>query len=395
MSMTAGTVGTAGTSHAPARSVRRVLIMDRDQTNRQVPARRRGAPTAQAVARARRALEALGVEVVRSQELDACRDAQDIDFVLVLGGDGTILHASELARAWDVPLVGVNTGHVGFLAEASPEAVEQVVADVVAGRYTVDERMTLAVEVISPDGSVETTWALNEAALEKVDRARMLELAIGVDGQAVSSFGCDGLVVATPTGSTAYAFSAGGPVIWPEVEALLVVPLAAHALFTRPLVLGPRSCVEVVVQHTGDGGAELWCDGRRAIQVPSGARIRVSAGDRPVRLARLNQAPFASRLVGKFDLPVTGWRTLSRQAAATASPTSPANAASSVSPANAASPASPAGTVSRPAPPVPASAAVAASAAGPAGAAVPASAAGPAGAAAQAGGTGQQGAHRA
>lgn len=296
-----------------AATVRRVLIIDRDQGGRHAPVRRRTAPTAHAVTRARRALERLGVEVIRSQDLGAAAQEQGADFVLVLGGDGTILRASELARAWDVPLVGVNTGHVGFLAEAAPEAVEQVVADVVAGRYTVDERMTLAVEVIKPDGLVETTWALNEAALEKRDRARMLELALGVDGQAVSSFGCDGLVMATPTGSTAYAFSAGGPVIWPEVEALLVVPLAAHALFTRPLVLGPRSCVEVVVQHTGDGGAELWCDGRRAIQAPAGSRIRVSAGDRPVRLARLNQAPFATRLVGKFDLPVAGWRTLARE----------------------------------------------------------------------------------
>ena len=136
----------------------------------------------------------------------------------------------------------------------------------------------------------------------------MIEVAIGVDGQAVSSFGCDGLIMSTPTGSTAYAFSCGGPVIWPEVEALLLVPVAAHALFTRPLVLGPNSCMEVVVQRVGFGGAEIWCDGRRSLDVPVGARIRVTRAARPVRLARFNQAPFASRLVRKFDLPVEGWR---------------------------------------------------------------------------------------
>ena len=229
----------------------------------------------------------------------------------MLGGDGTILRASEIARQRDVPLVGVNTGHVGFLAEADPDAVEGVVADLVAGRCTVETRMTIDVEVTAPDGAVSHGWALNEAALEKRDRARMLEVAIGVDGQAVSSFGCDGLVMATPTGSTAYAYSGGGPVIWPEVEALLLVPLVAHALFTRPLVLGPNSCMEVVVQHAGLGGAEVWCDGRRNLDAPAGSRIRVTRADRPVRLARLNDAPFATRLVRKFDLPVEGWRATS------------------------------------------------------------------------------------
>ena len=218
------------------------------------------------------------------------------------------LSRREIARERDIPLVGINTGHVGFLAEADPDGIEQVVADLVAGHYTVETRTTLDVEVICPDGTVTRDWALNEAALEKRDRARMIEVAIGVDGQAVSSFGCDGLIMSTPTGSTAYAFSCGGPVIWPEVEALLLVPVAAHALFTRPLVLGPNSCMEVVVQRVGFGGAEIWCDGRRSLDVPVGARIRVTRAERPVRLARFNQAPFASRLVRKFDLPVEGWR---------------------------------------------------------------------------------------
>ena len=172
--------------------------------------------------------------------------------------------------------------------------------------------MTLRVEVEAPDGAVTRDWALNETALEKRDRARMLEVAIGVDGQAVSSFGCDALLISTPTGSTAYAFSAGGPVIWPEVEALLLVPVAAHALFTRPLVLGTHSTLEVVIKDAGFDAAEIWCDGRRWHAVPSGSTVRVRRGERTVRLARLNDAPFSQRLVRKFNLPVSGWRVPAR-----------------------------------------------------------------------------------
>ena len=285
-----------------SRRISRVMLLQRELNDKPVPVPRPSAPTATAVARASAALRAYGVEPVGPD----CTD--HVDLVLVLGGDGTILRAFEIARERDIPLVGINTGHVGFLAEADPDGIEQVVADLVAGHYTVETRTTLDVEVICPDGTVTRDWALNEAALEKRDRARMIEVAIGVDGQAVSSFGCDGLIMSTPTGSTAYAFSCGGPVIWPEVEALLLVPVAAHALFTRPLVLGPNSCMEVVVQRVGFGGAEIWCDGRRSLDVPVGARIRVTRAARPVRLARFNQAPFASRLVRKFDLPVEGWR---------------------------------------------------------------------------------------
>ncbi|CED92259.1 Inorganic polyphosphate/ATP-NAD kinase [Actinomyces succiniciruminis] len=289
--------------------LRRVMVLQRDLNDKPVPPHRKAAPTATAVARAEAALRSHGVEPVEPGF------EGDVDLVLVMGGDGTILRASEVARDRDVPLLGINTGHVGFLAEADPDAVEQVVADLVAGRYVVDTRMTIDVEVQAPDGSVTRDWALNEAALEKRDRARMVEVAVGVDGQAVSSFGCDGLVMATPTGSTAYAYSGGGPVIWPEVEALLLVPLSAHALFTRPLVVGPDSRLEVVIYHAGFGGAEVWCDGRRCLDAPTGSRICVTRAQRPVRLARLNTAPFATRLVRKFDLPVEGWRSADASAA--------------------------------------------------------------------------------
>lgn len=294
-------------------SIRRILLVQRDLNDQPVPPHRRGASVAGAVAQLGEICRSQGVELITQDELvtDLTQGAS-IDFVLVLGGDGTILRAAELAREQDVPLLGVNTGHVGFLAEADPEALEQVVAEVVAGRYTVEKRMTLRVEVEAPDGAVTRDWALNETALEKRDRARMLEVAIGVDGQAVSSFGCDALLISTPTCSTAYAFSAGGPVIWPEVEALLLVPVAAHALFTRPLVLGTHSTLEVVIKDAGFGAAEIWCDGRRWHAVPSGSTVRVTRATRPVRLARLNDAPFSQRLVRKFNLPVSGWRVPAR-----------------------------------------------------------------------------------
>lgn len=225
--------GAAEPTDSHHQRISRVMLLQRDLNDKPVPVPRPSAPTATAVARASAALRSHGVEPVGPE----CTD--HVDLVLVLGGDGTILRAFEVARERDIPLVGINTGHVGFLAEADPDGIEQVVADLVAGRYTVETRTTMNVEVISPDGTVTREWALNEAALEKRDRARMIEVAIGVDGQAVSSFGCDGLIMSTPTGSTAYAFSCGGPVIWPEVEALLLVPVAAHALFTRPWSWGP------------------------------------------------------------------------------------------------------------------------------------------------------------
>ena len=268
--------GAAESTDSHHQRISRVMLLQRDLNDKPVPVPRPSAPTATAVARASAALRSHGVEPVGPE----CTD--HVDLVLVLGGDGTILRAFEVARERDIPLVGINTGHVGFLAEADPDGIEQVVADLVAGRYTVETRTTMNVEVISPDGTVTREWALNEAALEKRDRARMIEVAIGVDGQAVSSFGCDGLIMSTPTGSTAYAFSCGGPVIWPEVEALLLVPVAAHALFTRPLVLGPDSCMEVVVQRAGFGGAEIWCDGRRSLDVPVGARNAWPVSTRPL-----------------------------------------------------------------------------------------------------------------
>lgn len=250
----------------------------------------------------------LPAEVERIDARDARRGVEEgCELLVVLGGDGTLLRGAEFARASGVPMLGVNLGRVGFLAEAERDDLDQVVERVVARSYEVEERMTLDVLVRSDGTVVHTDWALNEASVEKAAREHMLEVVIEVDGRPVSGFGADGVVCATPTGSTAYAFSAGGPVVWPEVEALLMVPISAHALFAKPLVTAPDSVLAVEVQqHTRNG--VLWCDGRRTVELPAGARIEVRRGAVPVRLARLHRAPFTDRLVAKFALPVSGWR---------------------------------------------------------------------------------------
>jgi NAD+ kinase len=234
--------------------------------------------------------------------------ARDCDLVLVLGGDGTILRGAELARETGTPLLGINLGHVGFLAEADHDDLDHVIEALVAGRYSAEERLTVDVTVFVDDAPVASTWALNEASVEKASRERMLEVQVEIDGRPLSRWGCDGVVCSTPTGSTAYNFSAGGPIVWPEVQALLVVPLSAHALFARPMVVAPSSVISVEVISTNDGGAVLWADGRRTVELPPGARIEVRRGHAPVRLARLHDAPFTDRLVAKFELPVSGWR---------------------------------------------------------------------------------------
>ena len=242
--------------------------------------------------------------------LELGKDAQEVDLELavVLGGDGTILKAAELVRASQTPLLGINLGHVGFLAESEKNEIGSTISRIVAKDYLVKERLTLDVSVKLDGKEVYRTWALNEATVEKSARERMLEVVVEVDGRPLSSFGCDGIVISTPTGSTAYAFSAGGPVVWPSVDALLMVPLSAHALFARPLVISPNSLLAVEVLKRSAGTGVLWCDGRRSTELPAGARVEVRKSDKSVRLARLRQGPFTDRLVKKFSLPVDGWR---------------------------------------------------------------------------------------
>lgn len=255
-----------------------------------------------------RLLEHAGIEPVLAAEDAVATDLPEFELAIVLGGDGTILRAAELTRGTAVPLLGVNLGHVGFLAESERDDVGESVRRLVDGDFEVEERVTLRVRVLLPDGTVHEDWALNEAALEKGERSRILEVAVEVDGRPLSSFGCDGMVAATATGSTAHAFSAGGPVVWPDVDGMILVPVSAHALFARPLVVGPGSRLALEVLDRSPSPGQLTCDGRRTVEVPQGARVEVTRSDVPVRLARLSPAPFTTRLVQKFALPVLGWR---------------------------------------------------------------------------------------
>jgi len=246
-------------------------------------------------------MRALGVDI-EAVEPDP-RAAVGCELVLVLGGDGTFLRAAELARDADVPVLGVNLGRIGFLAEAEAEAIDHVITR----RYRVENRMTLDVSVRVDGHVIGRGWAINEASLEKGSHLGVLGVVLEVDGRPVSAFGCDGVLVSTPTGSTAYAFSAGGPIVWPELEAILVLPNNAHALFSRPMVTSPEACIAIELEADGND-ALVICDGRRQLLVPAGARLQVVRCATPVRWVRLDSAPFTDRLVRKFRLPVTGWR---------------------------------------------------------------------------------------
>lgn len=250
-------------------------------------------------------LASLASQVVETEHFFA---GQDVEVVLVLGGDGSILRAAELVRGQIAPILGINLGHVGFMAEAEREELPEVLDRLERRDYQVGFRVALEVEVFQESKLVFSSWAVNEVTVEKSARERVLEVVLEVDGRPVSSFGCDGVLVSTPTGSTAYAFSAGGPVVWPNVEALLVVPLSAHALFARPLVLGPKSELAIEVLKRSPGAGVIWCDGRRTFDLGPGARVEVNQSARPVPMVVFEEHPFTDRLVRKFALPVTGWR---------------------------------------------------------------------------------------
>ena len=250
-------------------------------------------------------MRAMGVEI---EVVDAdAHAAEGCELVLVLGGDGTFLRAAELARNAGIPVLGVNLGRIGFLAEAEADAIDLVLEHVIARDYRVEERLTLDIVVRQGGRVIEQGWALNEASLEKGPRLGVLGVVVEIDGRPVSTFGCDGVLVSTPTGSTAYAFSAGGPVLWPDLEAILVVPNNAHALFGRPMVTSPDAMIAIETEASGND-ALVFCDGRRDMLVPAGGRLEVTRCGTPVKWARLDSAPFTDRLVRKFRLPVTGWR---------------------------------------------------------------------------------------
>ncbi len=240
-----------------------------------------------------------------SKDESALRNlVQEAELVLVLGGDGTILRGAEIAHGTKVPVLGINLGKVGFLAQIGRPSVKDLAAAISERRYSTEPRMTLSYQVERAGSSIVQGWALNEVAVERNTEA-MIELFVQVDHRPLSRWGCDGVICATPTGSTAYAFSAGGPVVWPDVEALVMLPLAAHALFSDPMVISPDSVIAIDVEsETG----VLSADGLRKVQLDSGDRITLTSENSYIQLAHLEDVPFTDRLVAKFKLPVDGWR---------------------------------------------------------------------------------------
>lgn len=231
------------------------------------------------------------------------------ELVVVFGGDGTILRAVEWALGVDLPVLGVNLGHVGFLAEAESSQIAQVVEAVSNRSYAVETRLVAGVRVLTARGAERwRSIAVNEASLEKASRQRMLEAVVAVDEQPLSRWACDGVLISTPTGSTAYAFSAGGPVTWPGVEAMLIVPLSAHALFNRPVVVPADSTVTVEVLDAPTNNAVVWLDGRRSYDLDPGDVLEVTRDHHRLKLARIAPDDFTGRLVRKFGLSVEGWR---------------------------------------------------------------------------------------
>jgi len=242
------------------------------------------------------------VSSINSDELSHHVDS--IELTVVLGGDGTILRGAEQVHGTDIPVLGINLGHVGFLAQIGRPSTEKIIDAIRNKKYTTEKRMTLAYQVQRNGAVVARGWALNEVTVERSTEA-MIELFVQVDHRPLSRWGCDGVICATPTGSTAYAFSAGGPVVWPEVEALVLLPLAAHALFSDPMVISPES--EIVIDVESEVGA-LSADGLRKFALIEKDRIVLSSDKSFINLAHIEAAPFADRLVAKFKLPVDGWR---------------------------------------------------------------------------------------
>ena len=243
-------------------------------------------------------VEISGVETVKTEELP------DAEIVIVLGGDGTILRGAEISRLRKVPLLGVNLGHVGFMAEVEKLSLEAVATSVVSQSYTTDSRMVLAYSVERDGKKVSEGWSLNEVTIERTE-STMVELLVQVDRRPLSRWGCDGLIAATPTGSTAYAFSAGGPVLWPNLDAVVLLPISAHALFARPMVISHQSEIVVEVESTA---AMLSADALREFALVEGDRVTISGDDSVVLLAHVQPTLFTARLVAKFKLPVEGWR---------------------------------------------------------------------------------------
>lgn len=239
-----------------------------------------------------------GIETCRARDGETPPHA---DLVVSVGGDGTFLRAAHVAALLDAPVLGVKVGRIGFLTEVGPDEAGPLLRTVLAGRARIEERLAVTAET-EGGPAIEPQWALNEVMVEKKARHRLVRLAVWVDGAYVTTFSADGVIVATPTGSTAYSFSARGPIVTPSVDCLVLTPVAAHMVFDRSFVLDARQHVALEVK--GDEPGLLSADGRESLELPVGSRIRIRVSSRPARLVRRDGAPgFLTLVRDKFGLP--------------------------------------------------------------------------------------------
>ena len=231
-------------------------------------------------------------------------DLPDIEAAVVLGGDGTILRAAEITLERGIALLGINLGNVGFMAEVNRPSITAIAESIISKSYVSEERMTLRFAIERDGKEISNGWALNEVTVER-NGTTMVDLFVEIYHRPLSHWGCDGLICATPTGSTAYAFSAGGPVLWPEVDVLVLLPISAHALFARPMVVSPKSEIVVTVESSD---ALVSADALRKFPLHLGDRIRITLDIKSIKLAHVSKTLFTDRLVAKFKLPVEGWR---------------------------------------------------------------------------------------
>ncbi len=228
----------------------------------------------------------------------AAFDQDDPGLILSLGGDGTMLRAAQLAHQKDVPLLGINLGSLGYLTEVDEGGAHEALEQVLTGDIQIEERMMLECSI---PGSGERFVGLNEVLVERASQHRIVRFGIGIGGESFTDFNADGVIVATPTGSTAYAMSAGGPIVSPRAECIVVVPVSAHIIFSRPFVLAADEAIEISVK--GDQPASVSLDGAIGCDVAAGSVVRVGRHPRPLKLVRTGGPRFLERLRIKLGLP--------------------------------------------------------------------------------------------
>jgi len=210
--------------------------------------------------------------------------AKDCDLAIVVGGDGTLLNAARSLAAADVPILGVNLGRLGFLADVSPDEMHERLDEILAGLYQEEHRSLIHASVLRDGRTVSESDALNDVVVHKWDIARMIEVDTSIDGRFLNSLRADGLIVSTPTGSTAYALSGGGPILDPALQALVLVPICPHTLSNRPIVVSDQADIEIVVHGEDSTEAQITCDGQVNFELASGDQVRIKRKDHDLRL---------------------------------------------------------------------------------------------------------------